>query len=92
MLSLKPLGKRILLRQVEGRKISKSIILPDSAREQNREGMIERVGDGVDFLLGGEHVIFGKWVGTDVLLEEGKFIILHQDDILGVYEKVAVKV
>ena len=92
---MKPLGDRIVLKQVETEEKTKSgIILPDSAKEKSQEALVVAVGPGkaVDGKLTpmqvkeGDKVIYSKYAGTDVKMEEEEYVIVGQDDIIAVVE------
>lgn len=91
---IKPLGDRVLITTAEEQEVSKSgIIIPDSAREKPQEGEIVAVGpgkktdDGKTIPLSvkvGDSVIFGKYAGTPIKHEEEEYLLLKEDDILGI--------
>ena len=90
---MKPLGDRIVLKQVETEEKTKSgIILPDSAKEKSQEALVVAVGPGkaVDGKLTpmqvkeGDKVIYSEYAGTEVELDDEKYIIVGQDDIIAI--------
>ena len=92
---MKPLGDRIVLKQVETEEKTKSgIILPDSAKEKSQEALVVAVGPGkaVDGKLTpmqvkeGDKVIYSEYAGTEVELDDKKYIIIGQDDIIAIVE------
>ena len=92
---MKPLGDRIVLKQVETEEKTKSgIILPDSAIEKSQEALVVAVGPGkaVDGKLTpmqvreGDKVIYSEYAGTEVELDDEKYIIVGQDDIIAIVE------
>ena len=92
---MKPLGDRIVLKQVETEEKTKSgIILPDSAKEKSQEALVVAVGPGkaVDGKLTpmqvkeGDKVIYSEYAGTEVELDDKKYIIVGQDDIIAIVE------
>ena len=94
-MKMKPLGDRIVLKQVETEEKTKSgIILPDSAKEKSQEALVVAVGPGkaVDGRLTpmqvkeGDKVIYSEYAGTEVELDDKKYIIVGQDDIIAIVE------
>ena len=92
---MKPLGDRVVLKQVETEEKTKSgIILPDSAKEKSQEALVVAVGPGkaVDGKLTpmqvreGDKVIYSEYAGTEVELDDEKYIIVGQDDIIAIVE------
>ena len=94
-MKMKPLGDRVVLKQVEIEEKTKSgIILPDSAKEKSQEALVVAVGPGkaVDGRLTpmqvkeGDKVIYSEYAGTEVELDDEKYIIVGQDDIIAIVE------
>ena len=93
---IRPLGQNVLLRRLEAEEKTKGgIFLPDTAKEKPREGEILAIGEGEltkdgkhkDFQVKvGDRVIFSSYAGTEVKLGGEDFLILGEDDILGVVE------
>lgn len=90
----KPLGNRVLVKRSEAQKTKGSIILPDNAKEKPKQGEIVAVGPGKANKAGhlepmelkkGDHVLFAAYAGTEV--ENGEYLILSEDDVLGVLTK-----
>ena len=94
MAGLKPLHDRVLLERVSEEERTKGgIIIPDSAKEKPQEGKVVAVGTGKVLDNGqaqamavktGDRVLFGKYSGSEVKLEDVEYIILREDDILGI--------
>ena len=89
--SIKPLEDRIVIKQVEAEQTTASgLVIPDTAKEKPQEGQVVAVGPGTEDvkmeLAVGDMVIFSQYAGTEVKLEEEKFIIVKQNDILAVIE------
>ncbi len=92
-----PLHDRILVRRVEeGETIRGGIIIPDSAKEKPQEGEVISVGKGKSNDEGkvfpldvkaGDRVLFGKYSGTEIKLEGEEYLIMREEDILGILEK-----
>ncbi|CCK79511.1 co-chaperone GroES [Desulfobacula toluolica] len=95
-MSLRPLSDRILVERVaEDEKTKGGIIIPDTAKEKPAEGKIVATGNGrmgedgkllpMDVKVG-DRVLFSKYGGTDVKIDGIDYLILRQDDVLGVIE------
>ncbi len=93
---IRPLGQNVLLRRLEAEEKTKGgIFLPDTAKEKPREGEILAIGEG-ELTKDGKHkefqvkvgdrVIFSSYAGTEVKLAGEEYLILGEDDILGVVE------
>ena len=96
-MKIRPLNDRILVKRLEEEgKTAGGIIIPDSAKEKPAEGEIVAVGPGKMNDKGertamdvkpGDRVLFSKYGGTDVKIEGDDYLIMREDDILGVVEK-----
>jgi chaperonin GroES len=96
MAKLRPLHDRVLVRRIEEQEqIRVGIIIPDSAKEKPQEGEVIAVGNGKLLDNGtriepavkvGDRVLFGKYSGTDVKLGDDDYLILREDEVLGVIE------
>ena len=95
-MSLRPLSDRILVERVaEDEKTKGGIIIPDTAKEKPAEGKIVATGNGrmgedgkllpMDVKVG-DRVLFSKYGGTDVKIDGTDYLILRQDDVLGIIE------
>lgn len=93
MAGLKPLNDRVLVERLTEEKTKGGIIIPDSAKEKPQEGKVIAVGDGKLMESGsrqtmcvktGDKVLFGKYSGTEVKLENVEYVILPESDILGI--------
>jgi len=95
-MNLKPLQDRILLERAEEKEqVKGGIIIPDTAKEKPQEGNVVAVGpgkvlnDGTKIELTvkvGDKVLFGKYAGTDVKVDDNEYLIVREDDILGIIE------
>ncbi len=95
-MKIRPLNDRILVKRLEGEeKTAGGIIIPDSAKEKPAEGEVIAVGPGklneagqrvAPNVAAGDRVLFSKYGGTDVKLDGEDFLIMREDDILGVVE------
>jgi len=93
---IKPLGQNVLVRRLEAEEKTKGgIYLPDTAKEKPKEGEVLAVGEGEigkdgkrkEFQVKrGDRVIFSSYAGTEIKMEGDEFLIISEDDILGVVE------
>lgn len=95
---IRPLGDRVVVEPLEAEEKTKGgIILPDTAKEKPQEGKVVAVGKGkINEKTGeviplevkvGDKVLYGKYSGTEVTIDEKQYIILREDDILAVVEE-----
>jgi chaperonin GroES len=93
-MNVRPLADRILVRRIEEKEtVRGGIIIPDTAKEKPQEGEVVAVGPGrrteegkvlpVD-LKKGDRILIGKYSGTDVKIDGVEYVILREDDVLGV--------
>jgi chaperonin GroES len=96
-MNLRPLQDRIIVKRIEEEAITAGgIFIPETAKEKPQQGEIIAVGNGkktedgkvipVD-LKAGDRVLFGKYAGTEIKLDGMEYLIMREDDILGVVEK-----
>jgi chaperonin GroES len=95
-MKLRPLHDRILVKRIEEKETVKGgIIIPDSAKEKPQEGEVVAVGNGKKTddgklipldVKAGDRVLFGKYSGNDIKIDDNEFLILREDEILGVLE------
>jgi len=93
-MKLRPLQDRILVQRVEEETTTKGgIIIPDTAKEKPAEGKVIAVGNGkvgddgkrVPLeIKAGDRILFGKYSGTEVKIDGEEFLIMREDDVLGV--------
>ena len=81
-----PLGKRVLIEREEELKTTASgIIIPDNAsKEKPREGKVIAVSKEVEGISEGDRVVFAKYSGSEITLDNKKYLVLNTDDILGI--------
>ncbi|MGO8687918.1 MAG: co-chaperone GroES [Candidatus Dormibacteria bacterium] len=96
-MKLRPLADRVVIKPVEREEITKSgIVLPDTAKEKPQEGIIEAVGNGrynertgerikLDVAVG-DRVMYAKYAGSEVKIDEVDYLILSEKDILAVVQ------
>ncbi len=94
-MNLKPLGDRVVIKQIEAEEKTKSgIVLPSQAKEKPQEAEVVAVGpggmvDGKEVAMQvkvGDKVIYSKYSGTEVKLDGTEYIIVKQSDILAIVE------
>lgn len=93
-MSLRPLHDRVLIKRIEEQETVKGgIIIPDTAKEKSQEGEVMAVGTGKRLEDGtvvplevkaGDRILFGKYSGAEIKLESQDYIILREDEILGI--------
>ena len=98
-MKVRPLHDRILLRRIEGKESLKGgIIIPDTAKEKPQEGVVVAVGNGKILENGtkltlevkeGDHVLFGKYSGSEIKLDGEEYLIVREDDVLGILAESA---
>ncbi|MEE3712306.1 MULTISPECIES: co-chaperone GroES [Campylobacter] len=81
-----PLGKRVLIEREEELKTTASgIIIPDNAsKEKPSEGKVIAVSKEVEGISQGDRVVFAKYSGSEITLDNKKYLVLNTDDILGI--------
>jgi len=96
-MKIRPLHDRIIVKRLEEEEKTKGgIIIPDSAKEKPMEGKVIAVGNGkvtddgkilkMD-VKAGDRVLFSKYSGTEVKIDDVEHLIMREDDILGIIEK-----
>ena len=93
-MNVRPLADRILVRRIEEKETQRGgIIIPDTAKEKPQEGEVVAVGPGRKTEEGkliplevkkGDRILIGKYSGTDVKIDGDEFIILREEDVLGI--------
>jgi len=88
-----PLHDRVLISRLEEKKTKSGIIIPDTAKEKPAEGVVKAVGPGQVNDVGkvaplsvkiGDKVLFAKWGGSEVKIDDEDFLIMKESDILGI--------
>lgn len=95
-MKIRPLHDRVIVERIkEEEKTKGGIIIPDSAKEKPQEGKVIAVGAGKILENGnkvaldvkvGDKILFGKYAGTEIKIEGEEFLMMREDDILGVIE------
>ena len=93
-IAIRPLGDKILIQRLEAADVSAGgIVLPDSAKEKPAEGTVIALGEGrllkdgkrTDFTVkAGDRVLFTSYAGTDIKWDGEDYLIMSEDDILGI--------
>jgi len=95
-MKVKPLHDRILVKRIEeGEQVVGGIIIPDTAKEKPQQGKVVAVGAGKIDEKGkrvaldvkdGDRILFGKYSGQEIKLDGEEFLIMREDEVLGVIE------
>ena len=93
---VRPLHDRILVKRIEEKEsIKGGIIIPDTAKEKPQEGEVIAVGNGKKTDEGkvvaldvkaGDRILFGKYSGSEIKMDDQEYLILREDEVLGVLE------
>ena len=96
-MKFRPLHDRVLVESLESEeKTAGGIIIPDTAKEKPQEGKVIAVGPGAKSEDGkitpmdvkvGDHILFGKWSGTEVKIDGVEYSIMKESDIMGIMSK-----
>jgi len=102
MAKLTPLHDRILVRRIdEGETVRGGIIIPDTAKEKPQEGEVIAVGAGKKNEKGerqpldvkeGDRILFGKYAGNEIKIDNEEFLIIREEEVLGILSGVAKSV
>jgi chaperonin GroES len=95
-MKIRPLHDRILVERVEEKEVRKGgIIIPDTAKEKPQEGKVIAAGNGkvtddgkrlpLD-VKAGDRILFGKYSGSEVKLDEKEYLILREEDVLAILD------
>ncbi|MCK4351954.1 co-chaperone GroES [candidate division WOR-3 bacterium] len=93
-MKIRPLGDRVLVKRIEPEEVKKGgIIIPDTVKEKPQQGKVIAVGPGKFDEAGkrrkldvkeGDKILFGKYSGTEVEIDDEEYLIMGEDDILGI--------
>ncbi len=96
-MKIRPLHDRVVIKRLEEEKRTPGgIVIPDSAAEKPQKGEVLAIGNGKLLDSGevlaldvkvGDKVLFGKFAGTEVKLDDGEVLVMREDDIMAVLEK-----
>ncbi len=98
---IRPLHDRVLIRRIEPaeEEVRGSIVIPDTAKEKPQEGEVVAVGEGKVLDSGtrvemsvkpGDRILFGKYAGSEVKIDDVEYLIMREDEVLGILEGKAV--
>ena len=95
-MKIRPLGDRILVKRIkEEEKTKGGIIIPDTAKEKPQEGKVVAVGKGkmteqgkllTPDVKAGDKILFGKYSGSEVKIDDKEFLIMREEDILAILD------
>lgn len=98
-MKFRPLHDRIIVKRLEeGEVVKGGIIIPDTAKEKPQQGVVVAVGNGKILENGtklpldvkaGDTILFGKYSGNEIKIDDEEFLILREDEVLGVIEGAA---
>jgi chaperonin GroES len=96
-MNIRPLYDRIVVKRLEGdAEMINGLYIPDSAKEKPQKGEVVAVGKGKRLEDGkvvaldvkpGDHILFGKYSGSDIKLNNDEYLIMREDEVLGILEK-----
>jgi chaperonin GroES len=94
MMNIRPLYDRVVVKRIEEQETTRNgIVIPDSAKEKPQQGEVMAIGKGKRLEDGqmvaldvkvGDRILFGKYSGNEIKLEGAEYIIMREDDVLGV--------
>ena len=100
-MKFRPLHDRVVVRRLNAEeKTAGGIIIPDTAKEKPMEGEVVAAGPGARNEQGqivaldvkaGDHILFGKWSGTEVKIDGEELLIMKESDIMGIIEATVAK-
>ena len=99
-MDIRPLHDRIVVKRIEEKEVMQGgLYIPDSAKEKPQEGEVVAVGKGkraddgkliaLDVQVG-DRILFGKYSGSEIKIDGNEFLIMREDEILGVLQNVTV--
>ncbi len=98
---IKPLHDRVIVKRIEeGEQVRGGIIIPDSAKEKPQEGEVVAAGEGkyredgtrqTPEVKAGDRILFGKYSGSEIKIDGEEFLIMREDDILGIIERAVAQ-
>ena len=99
-MNIRPLYDRLVVRRIDEQETTRNgIVIPDSAKEKPQQGEVIAVGHGKRLEDGklvalevktGDRVLFGKYSGSDTKLDGTEYIIMREDDVLGILDATAL--
>src|ERR1700681_1291894 len=98
-MQIRPLYDRVVVRRIEQKKTMQGgLYIPDSAKEKPQEGEVVAIGKGKRLEDGklvpldvqvGDRILFGKYSGSEIKLDGQEYLIMHEDDVLGILADAA---
>ncbi len=98
-MNIRPLYDRIVVKRIDEQETTRNgIVIPDSAKEKPQEGEVMAVGNGKRLEDGklvaldvkaGDRILFGKYSGNEITVQGTEYIIMREDDVLGVLDSTA---
>ena len=95
-MDIRPLHDRVLVKRIEeAESMRGGLVIPDTAKEKPQQGEVIAVGDGKILesgerasigVKGGNRILFGKYSGSEIKIEGEEYLIVREDEILGVFE------
>ena len=95
-MNIRPLYDRIVVKRIEEQETThRGIIIPDSVKEKPQEGEVMAIGKGKRLddgnlvaldIKAGDRILFGKYSGSEIKLDGAEYIIMREDDVLGVLD------
>jgi chaperonin GroES len=95
-MNIKPLQDRVIVKRIDQEEeVRGGIVIPDTAKEKPQEGEIVAAGDGKVLDSGqkvamsvkaGDRILFGKYSGTEVKIDDQEYLIMREDEVLGILE------
>ena len=98
-MNMRPLYDRIVVKRIEEQETTRNgIVIPDSAKEKPQEGEVMAIGRGKRLddgkmvaldVQSGDRILFGKYSGNEITLDGTEYILMREDDVLGVLDSAA---
>jgi len=88
-MKIRPLHDRVIVKRTEERKTAGGIVIPETAGEKPQRGIIQAVGPGKLQTMSvkvGDEILFGKYSGTEVKIASEDWLVMREEDIMGVIE------
>lgn len=86
-MGFRPLADRVYAKVVSGEEKTESgLFIPDTAKEKPQKAVVQAIGKEVEDVKIGDTILFAKYSGNEIKIDDDDFIILKIDDILGVFE------
>ncbi len=99
-MDIRPLHDRIVVKRIEDKEtLQNGLYIPESAKEKPQEAEVVAVGKGKRLedgkvipldVQGGDRILFGKYSGSDIKINGNEYLIMREDEVLGILEPVAV--